>query len=100
MTTEQVRNEFSADQDGVWGVVGGVPITEDVIGAMVANAEVGFPGVTPRRTGRPLMGKRPARTVAVRLDPDLDQALLERVAQTGQATSDLLRDALRKYLAV
>lgn len=91
-----MANDFEP-VDGVWGTVKGVPITEQVIESMVANAEAGFPGVTLRR-GRPSLGDRPARTVAVRLDPELDSALLERMTETDKTASELLRDALRSYL--
>lgn len=46
------------------------------------------------------MGTGPARTVAVRLDPDLDAALAARQRESGQTTSQLIRDALSAYLAV
>lgn len=81
------------------GTVNGRPVTEDDVAAMVANAEAGFPGVTVRPVGRPAMGGHPARTVGVRLDPELDDALLARMAETGRTASDLMRDALREYLA-
>lgn len=83
-----------------YGTVDGVEITEEVIARMVANAEAGFPGLTPRRrVGRPAMGEGAARTVSVRLDPDLDAALQERAVTTGQNPSHVIRDALRAYLA-
>lgn len=85
-----------------YGTVAGAPVTGDDIDVMVVNAEAGFPGVTMKRTrrGRLLMGKGPARTVAVRLDPDLDAALTARQRESGQTTSQLIRDALSAYLAV
>ena len=83
----------------ILGTVNGRPVTEADVQAMVANAEAGFPGVTVRPVGRPTMGERPARTVAVRLDPELDEALLERLAETGETASDVMRTALRHYLA-
>lgn len=46
-----------------YGTVGGVPVSEDDIAAMVANAEAGFPGVTMRRA-RPV---RPSMGIARRL---------------------------------
>lgn len=83
-----------------YGTVGGVDITDEVIDTLVKNAEAGFPGVTPRRaTGRPALGSGPATTVAVRLDPDLHRALVERVEGDHTNASQIIRDALRKYLA-
>lgn len=83
-----------------YGTVGGVPVSEDDIAAMVANAEAGFPGVTMRRTrpGRLSMGEGPSRTVAVRLDPQLDAAPTTRRRESGQTTSELIRAALIAYL--
>lgn len=82
-----------------YGTVGGVEITDEVIERLVENAEAGFPGVTPRRaTGRPALGSGPATTVAVRLDPDLHRALVERVEGEHTNASQIIRDALRSYL--
>lgn len=81
------------------GTVGGVDITDEVVDRLVENAEAGFPGVTPRRaTGRPALGSGPATTVAVRLDPDLHRALVERVEGDHTNASQIIRDALRRYL--
>lgn len=83
----------------VHGTVDGVPITDDVIDRLVANAEAGFPGVTMRRApGRPALGDGPATTVAVRLDPDLHRALIERIETGGSSASEIIRQALRDYL--
>jgi hypothetical protein len=82
------------------GTVGGVEITEEVIDRLVSNAEAGFPGVSARRAGRPALGEGPATTVAVRLDPRLHQALVERVEQEESNASQVIRDALREYLHV
>lgn len=82
-----------------YGTVNGVPVTDEVIERLVANAEAGFPGVTPRRApGRPAIGDGPATTVAVRLDPELHRALVERIELAGTSASELIRQALRKYL--
>ncbi len=82
----------------VLGTVDGRPVTQEVVEAIVANAEAGYPGVRLRRVGRPLMGDHPARTIAVRLDPDLDAALLDRMADSQATASEVVRDALRRYL--
>lgn len=82
-----------------YGTVDGVPITDEIIDRLVTNAEAGFPGVTPRRaSGRPPMGDGPATTVAVRLDPDLHRALIERIESAETSASDVIREALRKFL--
>lgn len=82
-----------------YGTVGGVDVTEEMVNRLVKNAEAGFPGVTPRHaTGRPALGSGPATTVAVRLDPDLHRALVERVEGDHTNASQIIRDALRRYL--
>ena len=80
------------------GTINGRPVTEDDVAAIVANAEAGFPAVTARRVGRPAMGPRPARTIGVRLEPELDDALLANIAETGRSASEITREALREYL--
>lgn len=80
------------------GTANGRPVTDVDVDAIIANAEAGFPGVTVRPVGRPSLGTRPARTVAVRLDPDLDDTLLEYLAETGETASDVMRTALRHFL--
>ena len=54
-----------------YGTVGGVPVGDEDIEAMVANAEAGFPDVTMSRThpGRPSMGDGPARTCLLYTSP-------------------------------
>ncbi|WP_162893160.1 ribbon-helix-helix domain-containing protein [Microbacterium halotolerans] len=81
-----------------YDTVGGVEVTEDVTARLVANAEAGIPGMTPRKAGRPAMGDGPAKTVAVRLDPDQYQALIEQVEDDGSSAPQIMRDALRQYL--
>lgn len=82
-----------------YGTVNGVPITDNVIDRLVTNAEAGFPGVAPRRaSGRAAKGDRLATSIAVRLDPELHRALIERVETSGTNASELIRAALLKYL--
>lgn len=45
------------------------------------------------------MGSAAASVESVRLDPELSTALHERVKQEGRTNSELIRDALRRYLA-
>lgn len=81
-----------------YGTIDGAEITDDVIDTLVENAEAGFPGVTPRRAvGRPTLGRGPATTVAVRLDPDLHRELIARTEEDDASASDIIRDALRHY---
>jgi hypothetical protein len=78
----------------------GQPITEGLLEKLSAEAEAGFDvdEIIRRRGGRPAMGSAAASVESVRLDPELSEALRERAAQEGRTNSDLIRDALRRYL--
>ena len=79
----------------------GVELTDDVLDQMAREAEEGL-DVTKlrRRPGRPAMGSGPADSLPVRLDPELRQALDERAATDNTTASDIVREALRRYLKV
>jgi hydroxymethylglutaryl-CoA reductase (NADPH) len=51
-----------------------------------------------RRPGRPAMGSGPADSFPVRLDPALRSALDHRAATDNTTASDVVREALRRYL--
>jgi len=78
----------------------GKPITDELIEELVAQAEAGFDvdEILRRRGGRPAMGSAPASVESVRLDPELSQALRERADEEGRTNSDVIREALRRYL--
>jgi len=52
-----------------------------------------------RRRGRPSIGSGPAQLVPVRLDPDLLRSLRERALRDHASNSEVIRAALREYLA-
>ena len=54
----------------------------------------------PRRRGRPPLEGGPADVVPVRLDANLRAAVEERAANDHTTTSDVIREALRRYLDV
>jgi Ribbon-helix-helix protein, copG family len=78
----------------------GTPITDELVEKLAAKAEAGFDvdEILRRRGGRPTMGSSAASVESVRLDPELSDALRERAEQEGRTNSDLIRDALRRYL--
>ncbi|MBA3308943.1 MAG: ribbon-helix-helix domain-containing protein [Actinomycetota bacterium] len=79
----------------------GVELTDEVLERMAAEAEAGLdPTRLRRRPGRPTMGSGPAETLPVRLDPELREALDERAAAEDTTASDVVRQALRRYLEV
>jgi hypothetical protein len=78
----------------------GKPITDEFVEQRAAEAEAGLDvdDILRRRGGRPPMGSSAAAVESVRLDPDLSKALHERAEQEGRTNSELIRDALRRYL--
>ena len=78
----------------------GKPITAELVKELAAKADEGFDidEIIRRRGGRPPMGSSAASVESVRLDPELSDALSERAKQEGRTNSELIRDALRRYL--
>jgi hypothetical protein len=78
----------------------GVPVTDELIERLAANAEAGFnvEETLKRRRGRPSIGSGPATVESVRLDPELRQALSHRAKQDHEGASSVIRKALRVYL--
>jgi hypothetical protein len=79
----------------------GVELTDDVLKELAEKAEHGF-DITKlrRRPGRPAMGSGPAETLPVRLEPELRKALNQRAEKDHTTASDVVREALRRYLKV
>jgi len=79
----------------------GVELTDDVLERMAKEAEDGLDvAKLRRRPGRPSMGSGPADSLPVRLDPELRHALDERASAEHTTASDIVREALRRYLKV
>jgi hypothetical protein len=78
----------------------GKPITDALVEELGARAEEGFDveGIIARRGGRPPMGAGAATVESVRLDPGLREALRVQAEREGRTNSELIRDALRRYL--
>jgi len=79
---------------------GGESITDDLIDGLAKKAEAGYDveETLRRRRGRPTIGSAPARVESVRLDPELREALDVRAKRDHEATSSVIRKALRQYL--
>lgn len=80
----------------------GRPITDVDVEALAAEAETGYDvdeliARRPKR-GRPALGSAPASVESVRLDPELRHELAERVRAEGTTTSEVIREALRRFL--
>lgn len=80
----------------------GLPITDREVEALAAEAEAGYDvdELIARRgkRGRPSLGSAPASVESVRLDPELRQELLKRARAEGTTTSEVIREALRRFL--
>lgn len=80
----------------------GKPITDKDIDKLAAEAEAGYDvdALIARRNkrGRPTIGTAAASVESVRLDPELRRQLIERAQSEGTTPSELIREALRRYL--
>ena len=78
----------------------GQPITDELIAELADKAEAGYDvdEMLRRRGGRPPMGSSAASVESVRLDPELSEALRKQAQKEGRTNSDVIREALRKYL--
>jgi hypothetical protein len=80
---------------------GGVPVTDDVLDQLAAEAEAGYDvAALRRRGGRRPRGSAAAEVVPVRLDPELRAALAARAAADHTNASEVIRRALRAWLDV
>lgn len=82
----------------------GRAITDAEITRLAAEAEAGYDvdrliERRPRR-GRPAIGSSAATVESVRLDPELRAQLIERARADGSTPSELIRQALRRFLGV
>lgn len=80
----------------------GKELTDADIETMADEAERGFDveALKARRRGRPMLGSAPAEVVPVRLDPDLKQAVEARAEADRTTASEIIREALRRFLDV
>lgn len=80
----------------------GKPITDADVNALAAEAEAGYDvdALLSRRgkRGRPSLGSAPASVESVRLDPELRHELVVRAKADGTTPSEVIRQALRRYL--
>ncbi len=79
--------------------IDGKPVTEEQIQAWADEAEAGYDLETLRKRGRRPLGDGPARVVPVRLDDTLLNAVDERAEHDHVTRSELIRAALRAYVA-
>lgn len=80
----------------------GKVLTDAEIETMADEAELGYDVETliRRRRGRPMIGDAPSEVVPVRLDPALRQAVEDRAEAEHTTASDIIRQALKRFLDV
>jgi hypothetical protein len=72
----------------------------DAIATEVAETEYDVEILKTRRPGRPSMGSGPADVVPVRIDPELRAAIEARAEAEHTTTSEIIREAIRRFLEV
>lgn len=92
-----MNEETAKPEDGSYGTIDGVEITEEVIARLVKNAEEGFPGARFRSPGRPARTDEPTRAVTVRLTESELAAFMARADSEHRSRSDAMREALDQW---
>ena len=72
----------------------------DALAGELETTEYDVEELKTRRRGRPPMGSGPADVVPVRIDPELKAAIEARAAADHTTTSEIIREAIRKFLDV
>ncbi len=72
----------------------------DALADEVESTDYDVEQLKARRRGRPAMGSAPAEVVPVRIDPELKAAIEARAAADHTTTSEVIREALRRFLDV
>jgi uncharacterized protein (DUF4415 family) len=81
----------------------GSALTDEQIDALateVAETDYDVEALKTRRRGRPSMGSGPADVMPVRIDPDLRAAIEARAKAEHTTTSEIIREAIRRFLEV
>ncbi|MFN8037233.1 MAG: ribbon-helix-helix protein, CopG family [Acidimicrobiia bacterium] len=72
----------------------------DAIAEEVEHKDYDVDTLKARRRGRPLIGAGPADVVPVRIDPALRAAIAARAEADQTTVSEIIREALRRFLDV
>lgn len=79
--------------------INGRPVTEQDIEDWADEAERGYDVERLRKRGRKPLGDGPAQVVPVRIDETLLSALTKRADLHHVSRSELIREAIRAYVA-
>lgn len=72
----------------------------EALATEVAEKDYDVDVLKTRRRGRPPMGSGPADVVPVRIDPELLAAIESRAEADHATTSEIIREAIRRFLDV
>lgn len=72
----------------------------ETLATEVETADYDIESLKKRRRGRPTIGSAPADVVPVRIDPQLRAAIEARAAADNTTSSEIIREALRRFLDV
>lgn len=78
----------------------GTVLSDEVLARVAAEAEAGYDVEELKRRGRPPIGTAAADAFPVRLDPELRASVAKRAERDHVAQGEVIRRALRQYLAV
>ena len=82
----------------VYGTSRGHVIDDTAIEQLAAEAETGYEPAVVRGPGdRPTIGSGPGEVVPVRLDRELKPAVEQRAEHDHTSTSEIIREALRRF---
>lgn len=79
--------------------INGVPVTNEIIEGWADEAERGYDVEALRKRGRKPIGDGPGQVVPVRIDDTLLSAITKRAESDHVSRSELIRAALRAYVA-
>jgi hypothetical protein len=79
--------------------IGGKEVTEQDVQTWADEAEKGYNVDRLRKRGRKPLGDGPAQVVPVRIDDTLLEALAERAERDHVSRSEVIRAAIRAYVA-
>ena len=79
--------------------IDGVPVTDEMIQEWADEAERGYDVEVLKKRGRRPIGDGAARAVPVRMDDSLVAAVDQRAEKDGTSRSEIIRSAVRAFVA-
>ena len=79
--------------------INGVPVTDEMIQEWADEAERGYDVEVLKKRGRRPIGDSAARVIPVRMDDSLVAAVDQRAEKDGTSRSEIIRSAVRAFVA-